>query len=279
MAETAKAASPAAKHEAEQQPASAASPKTGAPEKAEGQAAQLAPEEQERQPGVESSMATKPIVIHEDYKGSGKMDGLVAFITGGDSGIGKSVALHYAREGADVAFLYLGGGGEGGGAPDEDTDAQDTEAMVKAEGKRCLVFKGDAADPAAVSEALAKTMQAYGRIDVVVANAAEQRQRAEEWPDIPLESVRRTIKTNAEAYFLLAQSAVKSPLPRAGAGTSPAAASSLPPASSRLRAAPIFSTTRPARGCKPLSCAAWHGASLPTASACRPSRLGPFGRR
>lgn len=98
-----------------------------------------------------------------------------------------------------MAFMYLS----------EDQDAQETEAMVKAEGKRCLVFKGDAADPDAVRDALNKTISTFGSLDVVVANAAEQHQRAEEWPNVDMESVRRTIKTNAEGYFLLAQEAVK----------------------------------------------------------------------
>jgi hypothetical protein len=178
MAETAPKQSPAKAAAAEapdsskkKQPSASPAAKTGAPEKAEGAVAVPKPESQGQQPGVEALMKTKPVVIHEDYKGSGKMEGLVAFVTGGDSGIGRSVAVHFAREGADVAILYLGGGGPGGG---EDADAQETEAMVKAEGRKCLVFKGDAGEPAAVFDAVGKTMQALGRLDVLVANAAEQ---------------------------------------------------------------------------------------------------------
>lgn len=206
MAETAKQgtgaspAKPAAAASSEKPAAAAAaSPKTGAPEKAEGKAAVPPAEAQKEQPGIEALMKTKPVVIHEDYKGSGKMEGLACFVTGGDSGIGRSAAVHFAREGADVGILYLS----------EDQDAQETEAMVKAEGRRCLVFKGDAGDPAAVSDALTKTIEAFGRLDVLVANAAEQHQRGGEWPDVDPESLRRVLKTNAEGYFLAAQCAVK----------------------------------------------------------------------
>jgi NAD(P)-dependent dehydrogenase (short-subunit alcohol dehydrogenase family) len=174
--------------------------KTGAPEQGAGAGPM---EAQHQQPGVEAEMKgdAKPIVIREDYKGSGKLDGKISFLTGGDSGIGRSVAVHFAREGADVAFMYL--------SDAEDADAQETEAMVKAEGRRCLVFKGDAADPSALADALSKTVQALGSIDVVVGNAAEQHQRADEWPNIDAEGVRRVLRTNAEGYLFLAQEAVK----------------------------------------------------------------------
>lgn len=217
MADTAAAKpkqSPAKAEEAKPdsgKPAAAASPAvTGKPKRAEGAAASPKPEHQEQQPGIERLMKTKPVVIHDDYKGSGKMDGLAAFCTGGDSGIGRSVAVHFAREGADVAIFYGGNG--------EDRDAQETEAMVKAEGRRCLVFKGDAGDPAAVADAVGKTIAAFGRLDVLVANAAEQHQR-DEWPDVDPASLERVLKTNALGYFYAAQAAVKAGAFKHGGGS------------------------------------------------------------
>jgi NAD(P)-dependent dehydrogenase (short-subunit alcohol dehydrogenase family) len=214
MSDAAKTASPAKAQQQQQQqqpsPASAGA-KAGDPTKAAPPSAEDAAAQQQ-QPGVEAVMSTAPVVIHEDYKGSGKMAGMVAFVTGGDSGIGRSVLVHFAREGADCAFLY--------GSGREDDDARDTEAAIKAEGRKCLVFKGDAADPAAVGDALAKTIHQLGRLDVVVGNAGEQHQRASEWPDIDLDSVRQTIETNAFGYLLLAQAACKAGAFKHGGGGS-----------------------------------------------------------
>jgi NAD(P)-dependent dehydrogenase (short-subunit alcohol dehydrogenase family) len=194
------------KPEEKQQPQQEQKPspaKTGAPEAAKGAAASPKLEPQQQQPGVEAEMqgASKPIVIHSDYKGSGKMDGLACLISGADSGIGRSVAVHFAREGADVAILYL--------SDQEDADAAATEAMAKSEGRRCLVFKGDAGDPETLRDVLGKTIQAFGRLDVVVGNAGVQHQRAGEWPNVDADSVRRLLKTNVEGYFHLAQEAVR----------------------------------------------------------------------
>jgi FlaA1/EpsC-like NDP-sugar epimerase len=106
------------------------------PEKA---STQIPTQTQDVQPGLESELkGQKPIVIRDTYKGSGKLEGKVAIITGGDSGIGRSVAVHFAREGADVAILYL---------EEETKDAQETEELVKKEGRKCLLFAGDVSNP------------------------------------------------------------------------------------------------------------------------------------
>lgn len=108
------------------------------PEKA---AQDIKAETQEKQQGVEAEMEHKPVYIRPTYKGAAKLEGKVAIISGGDSGIGRAIAVHYAREGADVAVMYL----------NEHKDAQDTEALVKAEGRKCLLFSGDIGDPQVVT--------------------------------------------------------------------------------------------------------------------------------
>ena len=114
-------------------------------------------------PGNQSTMKPQPDPIRDDYRGSGKLDGKVALVTGGDSGIGRSVAVHFAREGADVAILYLS----------EDGDARDTADMVEAEGRRCLLIRGDARREARCRSAVARTVKTLGRLDVLVNNLAD----------------------------------------------------------------------------------------------------------
>lgn len=152
---------------------------------------------QERQPGRETEMRPRPVIIHEDYVGSGRLDGKVAMITGGDSGIGRSVAVHFAREGADIAIGYL----------EEDEDAEETCRMVAAEGRRCLAFKGDLGDEGRCRAFLARTLEEFGRVDIVVNNAAEQhaRQGIEE---ISAEQLERTFRTNIFAFFFLSKAAL-----------------------------------------------------------------------
>src|SRR5215216_3382601 len=113
------------------------------------------PQQHQRRPGLESKMKPRPEFEAPDYKGSGKLDGRAALITGGDSGIGRAVAVLYAREGADVAIVYL---------PEEQPDAEVTESAVIAEGRRCLLIPGDVQDPKFCERAVQATVDAFGWI-------------------------------------------------------------------------------------------------------------------
>ncbi len=158
---------------------------------------QVPAETQPVQPGIEEAMSLAPVVIRDDYRGSGKLDGRVALVTGGDSGIGRAVAVHFAREGADVAILYL----------NEDTDAQDTLKMVEAEGRRGVLIAGDIGDPAFCRQAVKQTVDKFGRLDVLVNNAAEQHPQ-EKITDITAEQLERTFRTNIFGMFYLTQAAM-----------------------------------------------------------------------
>lgn len=125
---------------------------------------QIPPQSQKRKPALESEMNPKPEVISDSYKGSDKLKGKVALITGGDSGIGRSVAVHYAREGADVAIVYL----------DEHEDAQATQQMVEQEGQRCMILAGDISSEKFCQQAVQQTVNQLGQLDILVNNAAEQ---------------------------------------------------------------------------------------------------------
>ncbi len=153
---------------------------------------------QPRQPGKESQMRPEPVVIREGYKGSGRLEGRVALITGGDSGIGRSVAVHYAREGANVALVYL----------DEHEDAQATRDMVLKEGRHCLLLPGDISDPAFCEGCVDKTVREFGRLDILVNNAAEQHV-CKRFEDITPEQVRATFSTNIFPCFDFARAAVR----------------------------------------------------------------------
>ena len=119
---------------------------------------------QDRQPAHESEMTPKPIYDRETYRGSEKLKGKVALITGGDSGIGRSVAVLYAKEGADVAIVYL----------DEHEDAKKTKELVEAQGQKCLLIPGDISGEKFCADAVAKTVAELGKLDILVNNAAEQ---------------------------------------------------------------------------------------------------------
>src|SRR4026209_8148 len=119
---------------------------------------------QKRQPGHEHEMTPRPRVALPEYRGSGKLDGKVALITGGDSGIGRAVAVLFAREGADVAISYLS----------EDTDAKTTKSAIEAEGRRCVLIRGDVTSRAYCRKAVARTVKELGGLDVLVNNAAFQ---------------------------------------------------------------------------------------------------------
>ncbi len=157
----------------------------------------LPPQQQDRQPGREHAMHPEPEVIRDDYRGSGKLDGKVALVTGGDSGIGRSAAVHFAREGADVAIVYL----------EEDQDARDTKAMVEAEGRRCLLIEADLREPDACREAVRRTVDELGGLNVLVNNAAWQEVR-EDLREITEAQLERTFRTNIFAPFHVTQAAL-----------------------------------------------------------------------
>jgi NAD(P)-dependent dehydrogenase (short-subunit alcohol dehydrogenase family) len=148
-------------------------------------------------PGAEHDLALKPRFLAEQYKGSGKLDGKVAIVTGGDSGIGRAVAVLFAREGADVAVVYLA----------ETADAEETQRYVEAEGQRCLLIQGDVKSGAFCDSAVAKTIEEFGQLDILVNNAAFQ-QHAESIEDISDEQLDETLRTNVQGYFLMARAAV-----------------------------------------------------------------------
>jgi NAD(P)-dependent dehydrogenase (short-subunit alcohol dehydrogenase family) len=156
------------------------------------------PEQKLRKPGLESELTPRPNYRAPEYKGSGKLAGKVAIITGGDSGIGRSVAVLYAREGADVAFT---------GLASERTDSNETKRAVEAEGRRCIVIEGDLAERAFCQTVVDRTVKEFGRLDVLVHNAAHQNhwKSIEEVPDAEWD---RTFRVNVYAYFWLVKSAL-----------------------------------------------------------------------
>ncbi|SDY65451.1 NAD(P)-dependent dehydrogenase, short-chain alcohol dehydrogenase family [Lysobacter sp. yr284] len=159
---------------------------------------------QDEQPGQQAQMVPQPLSIRESYRGSGRLRGKVALISGGDSGIGRAVAQHFAREGAKVAIAYL----------KEDDDAEHTRELVIGEDSDCLLIRGDLADPAHCRDAVAKTVSAFGRLDILVNNAGEQHEvQAPE--QLTPEQVERTFRTNIFAYIHLANAALEH-LPKGG---------------------------------------------------------------
>lgn len=148
-------------------------------------------------PGHESELEKPPMFEAPAYRGSGKLENMAALITGGDSGIGRAVAVLFAREGADVAIGYL----------DEHEDARETADRVEAEGRRCILLPGDVSDPAYAVSAVKETLDAFGRIDVLVNNAAFQ-QHVGDVLDLTDEQFDRTLKTNLYGYFYMARAAV-----------------------------------------------------------------------
>jgi NAD(P)-dependent dehydrogenase (short-subunit alcohol dehydrogenase family) len=155
------------------------------------------PEKKLEKPGLETELEPKPRYEAPTYKAAGKLDGRRALITGGDSGIGRAVAVIFAREGADVAINYL---------PDEQEDAEETKRAVEAVGKRCILLPGDLVDPALCKSLVKDTVAKLGGLDILVSNAAHQNRKTLD--EITLEEFDRTMKTNVYAYYHLAQAAV-----------------------------------------------------------------------
>jgi NAD(P)-dependent dehydrogenase (short-subunit alcohol dehydrogenase family) len=150
-----------------------------------------------RKPGLEADLNLQPMYDAPHYKGSEKLLDMVALITGGDSGIGRAVAVLFAREGADVAIAYL----------DEHKDAAETKRAVENEGRRCILLSGDVADPKFCKSAVKDTVQEFGKIDILVNNAAFQ-EHVGKFEDLTEEHFDRTIKTNLYGYFHMAKAAV-----------------------------------------------------------------------
>ena len=158
---------------------------------------QQPPQHQDRQPGDEHAMQPEPEFIRDSYRGTGKLKDKVAVITGGDSGIGRAVAAHFAREGADCVIVYL----------EEQRDAEDTQALVEAEGRRCELMQGDVGDSKFCREVVDKTLERFGKLNILVNNAAEQY----DWDDvtqIPDEKLLRTFQTNIFSHFYMAKAAL-----------------------------------------------------------------------
>ena len=155
------------------------------------------PEQQQSIPGRTEAMDPRPDHGEESYRGSGRLAGKKTIVTGGDSGIGRAIALAFAREGADVLISYL----------DEHDDADATRTLVEAEGRQAVLVPGDLSDPDHCRAVIARAVEAFGRIDVLVNNAAHQRSFAR-LEDIPDEEWQQTFATNIHAMFYLSKAAV-----------------------------------------------------------------------
>jgi NAD(P)-dependent dehydrogenase (short-subunit alcohol dehydrogenase family) len=162
-------------------------------------------QEQARQPGRQEEMVPEPVTMRAGYRGSGKLEGRRAYITGGDSGIGRAVAVHFAREGADVAIAYL----------EENDDARETRRLVEAEGRRCLLVAGDLSVDGASAAAVQRVVDGLGGLDVLVNNLAEQHP-VEDPEDLDAAQVEQTFRTNVFAYYQTLVAA----LPHLGKGAS-----------------------------------------------------------
>ncbi len=157
------------------------------------------PAQHQPKPGLESKVTPRPRYEAPLYRGSGKLSDKVALITGGDSGIGRAVAVLFAREGADVGLVFL---------PVEQVDAEETQAAVEREGRRALLIPGDVRDAAFCREAVERTVEEFGRVDILVNNAAfQQHQKTIE--DVSDEQFDRTFKTNIYGYFYMAKAALR----------------------------------------------------------------------
>ncbi|MFD2216322.1 SDR family oxidoreductase [Metabacillus endolithicus] len=157
----------------------------------------MPPQHQDVQPGHEDMMNPQPKFDDTSYTGSGKLKNKVAIITGGDSGIGRAVAVFFAKEGANVVISYL----------NEQKDAEETQKHVEAQGQKCLLVAGDIGDESVCQQIVSKTIDAFGQLDIVVNNAAEQHpQKSIE--DITSEQLERTFKTNIFSFFYLTKAAL-----------------------------------------------------------------------
>lgn len=157
----------------------------------------LPPQEQKRQPGIESEMTPPPKTKKGSHRGSGKLQDRVAIITGGDSGIGRAVAVAFAKEGADCVIAYL----------NEHQDAEETMRLVEATGRRCVTIAGDVGEESFAKDIVKRALDEFGRIDVLVNNAAEQHEQ-ESLEKITCEQLERTFRTNIFSMFFLTKAAL-----------------------------------------------------------------------
>ena len=163
----------------------------------QGQPKEFPPQVQPQQPGRETQMQPTPLYDDPEYRAAGKLEGKVALITGGDSGIGRAVAICYAKEGADVAILYL----------NEHEDAEKTRQIVEGYGRRCVAIAGDVGDESFCRRAVEQVIQQFGKLDILVNNAAEQHPKGS-LEEISAEQLERTFRTNIFGYFYMAKAAM-----------------------------------------------------------------------
>ncbi len=156
------------------------------------------PAQHQEKPGLESQMNPRPRYLNPAYKGADKLAGKAALITGGDSGIGRAVTVLFAREGADVAIVYL---------KEEQSDAEEVRRAVEAEGRKCLLIPGDVTDPAFCRQAVEQVVREFGKLDILVNNAAFQ-QSQKIITDVSDEQFEKTFRTNIFGYFYMAKAAV-----------------------------------------------------------------------
>jgi NAD(P)-dependent dehydrogenase (short-subunit alcohol dehydrogenase family) len=164
------------------------------------------PAQHQKRPGIEARMKPQPEFLAPNYKGAEKLKDKVALITGGDSGIGRAVAVLFAREGADVAIVFL---------PAEKIDAEETARHIEGEGRRCLLIAGDVSKSKFCQDSVEKTIKKFGKLDILVNNAAFQKHQ-KSITEISDEQWEKTFKTNIFGYFYMAKAALKH-LPKGGA--------------------------------------------------------------
>lgn len=155
------------------------------------------PQVQNKQPGIENEMKPKPSAENPSYKGSEKLKGKVALITGGDSGIGRAVAIIYAKEGADIVIAYL----------NEHDDAKETKALVEKEGVRCITIAGDIGEEKFCQQLIEQSIKEFNQLDILVNNAAEQHPK-KTLEEITKEQLERTFRTNIFSFFYLTKAAL-----------------------------------------------------------------------
>lgn len=169
-----------------------------APQATESKLQQRPPQHQATKPGRQTNMIPQPLVDDPEYKAAGKLKDKIAIITGGDSGIGQAIAVAYAKEGADIAIVYL----------NEDNDAEETRKLVEKYGRRCELIRGNLEKPEFCQEVVHKTIQAFGKLNILINNAAEHWEN-EDLETLDLKQVEKTFRTNVFSCFYLTQAALK----------------------------------------------------------------------